>query len=152
MEEKDSDNGTKETNSKNEKNEKKEKVLHTRVSETLDEELRRRANGLGVTVSNLVRNVLLNAFEMVEEIVADTTNVANAVRGKEAAQPESSGAEPLGWQELVLNVNAVCRDCNAIIARGSRGAAAIREGGPTREFLCPDCLGRIGSVKEKSDG
>lgn len=152
MGEKYSENSAKESDSKDAKNEKKEKVLHTRVSENLDEELRRRANGLGVTVSNLVRNVLLNAFEMVEEIVADTTNVANAVRGKEAAQPDSSRGEPLGWQELVLNINAVCRDCNAIIAKGSRGAAAIREGGPIREFLCPDCLARIGSATEKSDG
>ena len=36
--------------------EKKERVIHTRVPESLEAELRRRAQDLGISVSNLVRN------------------------------------------------------------------------------------------------
>ena len=45
--------------------EKKEKVIHTRISESLDEEVRKHAAGLGVSVSNLVRNILLDTFGLV---------------------------------------------------------------------------------------
>lgn len=117
---------------------RKERVLHARVSESLDEELKKRANQLGVTVSNLVRNVLLNAFELVEDVVADSGTVARAARGKR----RSESPEPIGWQELVMAKNAVCERCNAILARGSRGAMAVYEGGGPTAFLCPACLGK----------
>jgi hypothetical protein len=118
---------------------KKEKVLHTRVSETLDEELKSRASQLGVTVSNLVRNVLLNAFELVEDVVADTSNIAGAASAKRARK---AAAEPLGWQELILHVNALCDRCNGILAAGSRAGIAVYEPGTTgpRVIVCPDCM------------
>ena len=118
------------------KSKKKERVLHTRVSETLEEELKTRASQLGVTVSNLVRNVLLNTFELVEDVVADSGNIGRAARGK-AAEPE-----PLGWQELVLNVNAVCDRCNAVLVAGSRAGLGIYEPGVSggRRIVCTDCM------------
>lgn len=117
---------------------KKEKVLHTRVSDTLDEELKTRASQLGVTVSNLVRNVLLNAFELVEDVVADTGNVAGAATGRKPR----AGAEPIGWQEMVLNINAVCDRCNAILAAGSRAGLAVYDPGVRgpKRIVCPDCM------------
>ena len=42
----------------NQPDEKKERVLHARISDSLDQELKERASSLGVSVSNLVRNVL----------------------------------------------------------------------------------------------
>lgn len=45
-----------------------ERVLHTRISEELAEDLRRAADDLRVPVSNLVRNVLEEAFGAVERV------------------------------------------------------------------------------------
>ena len=46
-------------------NSRKERVIHTRVPESLDDEIKRRATGLGLSVSNLVRNVLQHTFGLV---------------------------------------------------------------------------------------
>ena len=132
--------------------EKKEKVLHTRISGALDEELRKKANKLGISVSNLVRNALLNSFGLVEDIIFDSAQIARSAHGEEtAAGTEPSRAprgEPtiLGWQELVLNVNAVCHSCNAILTKGSKGAVAVVDpAGAHRPTLCPTCLAALGS-------
>jgi hypothetical protein len=46
----------------------KERVLHTRISQQLSEDIRRVADDLRVPVSNLVRNVLEEAFSVVETV------------------------------------------------------------------------------------
>lgn len=48
--------------------EPKERVLHTRISEQLSEDIRKVAGELRVPVSNLVRNVLEEAFSAVETV------------------------------------------------------------------------------------
>jgi uncharacterized membrane protein YccC len=47
---------------------RKERVLHTRISEQLSEDIRRAAEDLRVPASNLVRNVLEEAFGAVERV------------------------------------------------------------------------------------
>jgi hypothetical protein len=128
------------------KRERKERVIHARVPESLDEEIKRKADGLGLSVSNLVRSVLENTFGLVEDIVTDSANVARAVRGEPAVErrgpPKDDDADDvLGWQEAVLAVNAVCVDCNDILPRGTKAAIGVasRPGAP-RQFLCLTCL------------
>ena len=65
----------------------KERVIHTRVPESLDNEVKRRAGNLGLSVSNLVRNVLENAFGLVEDIVADSAEIARSARGDPSEMP-----------------------------------------------------------------
>ncbi len=48
--------------------ERKERILHTRISEDLAQDIRRVAEQLRVPVSNLVRNVLDEAFSAVEYV------------------------------------------------------------------------------------
>ncbi len=55
---------------------RKEKVMHTRISDDLDDTLRRTADELRVPVSNLVRNVLEDVFAVVETV---TDNVGGLV-------------------------------------------------------------------------
>lgn len=55
---------------------RKERVLHTRISEPLAEDIRRMAEDLRVPVSNLVRNVLEEAFSVVEAV---TDNVGELI-------------------------------------------------------------------------
>ena len=129
--------------------EKKEKVLHTRIPESLDEEIREHAAQLGLSVSNLVRNVLQNAVGLVDEILADTAGFATG--GKIAPGARRPGGADrqgriLGWQEAKLNLNAVCDGCNAILEAGSRGAIAIIERIGPRPIRC------LGCSEEKDDG
>ncbi len=106
--------------------ETKERVLHTRIPESLDDAIRARAAGLGMSVSNLVRNVLANALEVVE-----------AAAGL-APPPRATGV--LGWQEAVLARNAVCERCNQILPRGDRAAIAVVDGAGPRAIRCLTCL------------
>jgi hypothetical protein len=125
----------------NKKDQRKERVLHTRVSEKLDSELREKAAGLGVSVSNLVRNILLNTVEMVEDIVADGSSIARAA-GKNKPEPaaEAVTSEILGWQTLTLNLNAICAGCNAVLAKGTSAAMAVCAHASEPIFRCADCL------------
>lgn len=126
---------------------KKERVIHTRVSEVLDDELRDRAAQLGVSVSNLVRNVLLNTFGLVENIVADTARAASAAAGVTPPKPRATENDVLGWQTLTLNVNALCKDCNALLPKGTEAAMGITASGPAgpNAILCTDCVKKVGS-------
>ena len=117
--------------------ERKERVLHTRVPESLENHLRERATELGVSVSNLVRNVLGHAFGLVGDVVADSHAIARAARGdREAAVAPAALDDVIGWQPMVMGKNAVCAKCNAIIPRGT--AAALGVG--TTIVICTACL------------
>lgn len=132
------------------KKQRKERVLHTRVSEKLDAELRDRAAGLGVSVSNLVRNILLNTVEMVEDIVADSTSVARAATQDKGEDKREPAPPPVivGWQELTLNLNALCAACNAMLPQGSTAAMAVFSGPAHPQFRCSDCIPRVPTVEE----
>ena len=122
--------------------EKKEKVIHTRVPESLDTELRDRAKGLGISVSNLVRNILSNTVGFVEGIVADSQSIAHAAKGElnlRAGMPPQRN-RILGWQECVMNLNAVCDHCNGIIAKGARAAVSVTELPAQKTVICSDCV------------
>ena len=134
-----------------EKKERKERVIHTRISETLDRRLREQASGLGVSVSNLVRNVLSNTFDLVEDIVADSARVARSATtaprhhtatADRSSAPRHAAREPrvIGWQEFILNLNAICDRCNEILPRGVRAAIAVLDAPGTKPVLCASCL------------
>jgi hypothetical protein len=55
---------------------RKERVLHTRISDDLAEDLRKMAEDLRVPVSNIVRTVLEDAFSVVEKV---TDNVGELI-------------------------------------------------------------------------
>ena len=124
--------------------EKKGRVLHTRIPESLDAEIRSRAERLGISVSNLVRNVLQNTAELVDEVVADVSRVAQSAAGH-GAQGEAYAAvqtaeypKILGWQELVLEINAVCVRCNDILRKGTAAHLAVGPQPPV--FRCERCM------------
>ncbi|MBW2269839.1 MAG: DUF4339 domain-containing protein [Deltaproteobacteria bacterium] len=58
---------------------RKERVLHTRVSDTLAEDIRRIADDLRVPASNLVRNVLEEVFDVVESVSDDVSGLFGEV-------------------------------------------------------------------------
>jgi len=120
--------------------EKKERVIHTRVPESLEAELRSRAQDLGISVSNLVRNVLGHAFGLVGDVVADSHAIARAARGGDAKPKAAAAAEPdelIAWQPIVMAKNAVCSRCNDILPRGREAAISV---GGDRAIVCTTCL------------
>jgi hypothetical protein len=136
-----------------EQDERKERVLHTRVPPSLDDQLKHRARSLGMSVSTIVRHVLLNTFGLVEDIVTDSTNAALSLGGQDptigATDRDSRRRdEVIGWQEAVLNLNAVCSQCNAVLRKGTRAAIGVRERPGPRAILCRKCLAKLTQAKE----
>jgi hypothetical protein len=125
--------------------ERKERVIHTRVPESLESELRERAQELGMSVSNLVRNVLGHAFGLVGDVVADSHAIARAARGERKATPVAQGVtsidDVLGWQPIVLAKNAVCAKCNGILPKGKDAAVGVN----SQLVVCPSCLKELRS-------
>ena len=117
---------------------RKPSVIHTRIPESLDQAIKRRAGTLGLSVSNLVRNVLLNTFGLVEGVIADSASVARA--GAAVAAPLGPPPPVLAWQEVTLNLNALCERCNTILPKGTRAAIAVTAGPGPRPFRCVDCV------------
>ena len=118
----------------------KDRVLQARIPQQLDTELRDRAEQLGMSVSTVVRNVLLNTFDLVEGVVADSAQVARAAQGRMDAPAEPG--EVVAWQEGVLNRNGLCEHCNAILPLGEKAAVGV----PVSSrpvFLCLDCLASL---------
>jgi hypothetical protein len=129
--------------------ERKQRVIHTRVSETLEEELRDRAAALGVSVSNLVRNVLENTLGLVEGVIADSAEVARRAGARASAAVTPPGTV-VAWQQAVMALNAVCQQCNVILLKGSDAAIGIVDGGGPRPVLCLACLETLrGAEKEE---
>jgi hypothetical protein len=128
----------------------KDRVLQARIPQDLDTELRVRAEQWGLSVSTVVRNALLHTFDLVEGVVADSTQLARVMQGRKApylkALPElsepGSKADVVGWQEIVLNRNGVCEECNEILARGQRAAVGLPVQ-PRPVLLCLSCLAAL---------
>lgn len=147
--------------------EKKERVIHTRVPESLEAQLRKRAEDLGISVSNLVRNVLGHAFGLVGGVVADSHAIARAARGEGRGAAGAAGtagtagtagvagapggAAPVGVgapgaaasHEDVLGWQPIVLGKNAVCARCNailpRGKDAA-VGAGTQLVVCVDCL------------
>jgi hypothetical protein len=121
--------------------EQKDRVIHTRVPESLEAELRKRAEDLGMSVSNLVRNVLGHAFGLVGDVVADSHAIARAVRSKgvTVSAPAAIG-DVLAWQPMVLGKNAVCAQCNELLPKGTSAAIGVAEHGGAKVITCSTCF------------
>src|SRR5512145_2569350 len=87
---------------------RKDRLIQTRVARDLESTLKREAERRRLTVSHLIRNVLEDTFQLVDDVVAnvdelvsdsvelarrvghDARRVARAVRGEEAGEAEPS--------------------------------------------------------------
>jgi hypothetical protein len=142
---------------------RKEKVIHTRVPERMEAELKDRAAEIGVSVSNLVRNVLAHALNLTNDVVADSERLVQSaqnsikagirfVRGDGERLAPVVPMRPghvIGWQPAVLEKNAVCDDCNAIMPRGTDAGIGILEGSGPRPIICKTCLEEVRNGGDK---
>jgi len=137
---------------------RKDRVLQARIPEQLEAELRDQASRLGLSVSTIVRNTLLNTFNLVGDIVSDSARIAHSLTFPTGTTtkanapmdgPDSKNESILAWQPGTLNINGVCHQCNALLPKGTRAGVGV----PAHErpvFLCMDCLQQLETHAEKS--
>ena len=137
---------------------KKERVLHTRVPDVLDKELKRLATTLKVPVSNVVRTILEDAVEAVDSVgrVAEDEirGVANRLRKHRPKRKEASDAgqpaptppqqpplaDIVGYQPMLIARDETCKLCGRAIAAGEQAYLGIREVEGPRVILGKECL------------
>jgi hypothetical protein len=110
--------------------------LHTRISEVLEDALKREARRRRLPVSSFVRNVLEGALDLVEDIVETTTGVRGTRHGDGAA-------DVYGWQELILNRPGTCARCDAAFGAGTKAFRGLRDQVGPPVFLCVACVRRL---------
>ena len=122
--------------------------LHTRISESLEDALKREARRRRLPVSLFVRNVLEGALDLVEDIVEGSLHVARRTQSPAAGERRASADVTLedvyGWQELILNRAAGCARCATALRAGETAYRGLRDRTGPPVFLCVACVGRLG--------
>jgi hypothetical protein len=135
-----------------------ERWLHTRISEDMEDALKREARRRRSPVSLVVRNVLESALDMVEEIVEDSLHIARRSRRFARTVERAAGGaraaldDIYGWQELILNRTAACAKCATALAAGANAYRGLRDEPGPAVFLCATCVRRLrqpGTRKEE---
>ena len=124
---------------------RKGKVLHTRVPEVLEQELKALAHNLRVPVSNVVRTILEDAVNTVDVIGRRAEDEIRGVAERMGARPAGRRDDPplagvLGYQALRLAREEACSLCGKALERGSEAHLGIRDDGGPRVLLGPECL------------
>jgi hypothetical protein len=137
---------------------RKDRLVQTRVPRELETTLKKEAERQRLSVSHLIRNILEDAFELVDGVVADvdrivTDSVAlarNVHRGARRIGGGGRRREPddlshvVAWNEVLLNRDVTCSRCGAEMARGETGWAGLSDGpGRRRAWLCGDCAAAL---------
>lgn len=119
---------------------RKDKVLNTRISEELDAQLRRTAEEMDVSVSQLVRRALQRTVDMVgnlsgnvehlvQEAIADVQNITNVSKGEPSAR--DLRANPaldavVGWQEITTQRRMRCQLTGEVIEQGASAFVSVK--------------------------
>lgn len=120
--------------------EKKDRVLQTRVPKSLYNDLVEQARRLRVPVSNLVRNILEDSVRIVENLVDNSLDIADALTGKVDRQDLAS---VVGWQPLTANRALACAVCQADIDKGAEAFMSVGAPSGRTIVVCEDCKCRL---------
>lgn len=112
---------------------RQERWLHARITESLEDALKREARRRRLPVSLLVRNVLESALDLVEDIVETSMGV----------RPGDGLDSVYGWQELILNRAAACARCAATLGAGAVAYRGLSDRAGRAVFLCAACIRRL---------
>ena len=140
-------------------NERKDRLIQTRVPVKLETTLKQEARKRRTTVSQMIRNLLEDTFDLVDGVVAsvdaivsDSVELAQQV-GRDvrrlsetrtrapcrSPQPDASArlAAVHAWQVVVLNRPVACARCGAELARGSEAYRGVGDGAASPDaFVC----------------
>ncbi len=138
--------------------ERKDRLIQTRVPEKLETTLKDAARQRRTTVSQMIRNILEDTFDLVDgvvanvdQIVTDSVELAHRVGrlgqdtlrdlGAPCRDPLPDAEERVShvqaWNEVVLNQTVACTKCGAELPRGSKACTGLsdRDDKP-RAWLC----------------
>jgi len=125
--------------------ERKDKLIQTRVDEELDETLRQAARRERVTVSQLIRNVLEDTFDLVDNVVNEATHLGRTVKrdaqriaaSASGARRPAKAAEVDAWQDVVMAREAGCVVCGASLTVGTKAQVGLmHDPAAPRLFRC----------------
>lgn len=123
---------------------RKDRVLNTRISEDLDDQLRKQAEEMNMPVSQLVRRILIRTVDMVgnisgnveylmKEAIEDVANIADATKSEEKQRRKVKEHEKLegvvGWQPMRAQRRLRCGLSGEIIESGSTAHLSVRTDG-----------------------
>lgn len=114
---------------------RKEEYLGARVPGELRKKVLQRADELGIPVSNLIRDILISAFDQ-----RDMSGGKAAGRSPEGGNPHGTRfSSVLGWEEIRLNRMVECSGCGVDLMAGATVILGL--GAPDREHivLCHKC-------------
>lgn len=124
---------------------RKERVLHTRVPEVLEKELKRLADSFRVPVSNVVRTILEDAVDAIDAVGeragSELQSVADALgsrRQAEPAKPPLAGA--IGVADIELLKDSVCGLTGRELKQGERAWLVHFDDGRPPLIAAPDAL------------
>lgn len=100
----------------------KDRLIQTRVPERIESVLKEEAQKRRLTVSHLIRNILEDTFELVDNVVAGAGDIA-----KDSAVLAEQVAQDAG--KIVATVRGAARDAKKMVAT-VRGAAGDAGEGP----------------------
>jgi len=139
--------------------ERKDRLVQTRVPEDLDTTLREQASRKRVSVSQLIRNVLEDTFDLVDNVVAETASFTQAVKRdakRIAASAKGIARTPAllktparlskvyAWQEVVLNREARCARCGAELAKGDKALFGLEDQpSAPKPWICVPCAAEL---------
>ncbi len=157
--------------------ERKDRLIQTRVPEKLETTLKDEARRRRTTVSQMIRNVLEDTFDLVDgvvanvdQIVTDSVELAHRV-GRDARKIGKLGQDTLrdlsspccdplpdaearlahvqAWNEVVLNQSIPCSKCGAELSRGSRVFTGLSDDpDKPRAWLCARAVASLSEEAE----
>ncbi len=114
---------------------RKDRLVQTRVNRRLDTVLREEARRRRMSVSNLVRGILEDAFGLADP------DVGPVLEGGVDVAPEPPALEHIyAWNAVVLGKDAQCSRCSAPMSSGDSGFIGLSEDPEAeRAWLCSVC-------------
>lgn len=142
------------------KDQRKDRLIQARVPRELEGAVKEAARRNRQTVSQLIRNVLEDTFDIVstvvdevDHLVADSTEIVQKMRRgarHERGVPTRAGASVddalahvCAWNPVVLNRDIECSKCGRTIPKGEDGFAGLSDEPAPRAWLCLDCAERL---------
>ena len=128
---------------------RKERVLHTRVPEVLERELKRFADNLRVPVSNLVRTILEDAVNAADHASSGVEQrlikAARQLEHERERLKKKIIADPLAnvfaFQAVRLARQATCAKCKTELSVGTTAHLGLNDGNDAPKiFVCEACV------------
>jgi hypothetical protein len=129
--------------------ERKDRLIQTRVADDLDATLREEAKKRRLSVSQLIRNVLEDTFDLVDDVVNETAKLAQTVRRdalriRDSAQGLARKKDPRqqveSWQSVLLSGPTRCIHCKKELTEGQPAFMGISSDPAVRPiWVCMDC-------------